>query len=183
MAPRIEWLLPAAVLAAPLHAFGVQYLTLEEAQKALFPQAAGFTARPLLLTEAQRTAIAKASNTRVRSAEVKLWEARDAQGRPQGVIVVDEVYGKHEFITYAVALLPDGSVKQVEVMDYREAYGGQIRQPAWRAQFVGKRRGDAIAIDDDIRNLGGATLSCVHVTDGVRRIVATYDLLLKAAGG
>lgn len=183
MAPRIEWLLPAVVLAAPLHAFGVQYLTLEEAQKALFPQAAAFTARPLLLTEAQRAVIAKASNTRVRSAEVKLWEARDAQGRPQGVVVVDEVYGKHEFITYAVALLPDGSVKQVEVMDYRESYGGQIRQPAWRAQFVGKRRGDAIAIDDDIRNLGGATLSCVHVTDGVRRIVATYDLLLKAAGG
>jgi hypothetical protein len=33
---------------------------------------------------------------------------------------VDEVVGKHEFITYAAGLNADGSVKQIEIMDYRE---------------------------------------------------------------
>ena len=174
------WLLPAALLSAPLQAFAVQYLSVAEAQKLMFPGASEFRQRTTLLTEAQREAIAKASNARVRSAEVKLWEARNAQGLV-GYVVVDEVLGKHEFITYAVALQVDGSVKQIEVLDYRETYGGQIRQPEWRGQFVGKKRADAVQIDKDIQNISGATLSCVHVTDGVRRIIATYELALKSA--
>jgi hypothetical protein len=55
-----------------------------------------------------------------------------------GWFIVDEVVGKHEFITYAVGLNANGSVKQIEVMDYRETYGGEIRNENWRAQFVGK---------------------------------------------
>ena len=178
--PSIAWLLPVAAISAPPQAFAVQYLSVEQAQKALFPGASEFRPRLTLLTEAQRAAIAKASDTRVRGAEVRLWEARAAQG-VLGYVVLDEVYGKHEFITYAVALLPDGSVKQVEVLDYRESYGGQIRNEAWRAQFVGKKRQDALQVDQDIQNISGATLSCAHVTDGIRRIVAIYDLALKPA--
>ena len=177
-APSIIWLLPAAVLSAPLQAFAVEYLNLEQAQKVLFPAATDFKPRPTLLTEQQRSAIANASNVRVRNAEVKLWEARGAAGL-LGYVVQDEVLGKHELITYAVALRPDGSVAQVEVMDYRESYGGQIRQPAWRAQFVGKTVRDSVQIDKDIQNISGATLSAVHLTDGVRRILATYELALK----
>ena len=177
---HIAWLLPAAAIGAPLQAFAVQYLSVEQAHTALFPAATEFRPRSLLLTEAQRAAVAKASDTRVRTAEVKAWEARSAQGL-LGTIVIDEVYGKHEFITYAVALLPDGSVKQVEVLDYRESYGGQIRGDAWRAQFTGKKRQDAVQVDKDIQNISGATLSCVHLTDGVRRILATYELALKPA--
>ena len=30
----------------------------------------------------------------------------------------------------------------------------------------------------DIRNISGATLSCKHITQGVKRVLAVYDLLL-----
>ncbi|MEO8630498.1 MAG: FMN-binding protein, partial [Betaproteobacteria bacterium] len=33
--------------------------------------------------------------------------------------------------------------------------------------------------DDDIKNIGGATLSSRHLTDGVRRLLATYAAALK----
>jgi hypothetical protein len=36
-------------------------------------------------------------------------------------------------------------------------------------------------VGDDIANISGATLSCTHVTDGVRRIVAM--LQVARAGG
>jgi len=36
-----------------------------------------------------------------------------------GWFIVDEAVGKHEFITYAAGLTADGSVKQIEIMDYR----------------------------------------------------------------
>jgi Na+-transporting NADH:ubiquinone oxidoreductase subunit NqrC len=95
--------------------------------------------------------------------------------------VVDEVLGKHDLITYAVALLPDGSIKQIEILDYRETYGGQIRQASWRDQFKGKKAGDALALEQPIQNISGATLSCAHVTDGIRRVLATYEIALKSA--
>jgi Na+-transporting NADH:ubiquinone oxidoreductase subunit NqrC len=92
--------------------------------------------------------------------------------------MVDRVIGKHEFITYALALGPDGTVRGIEILEYRETYGGEIRNPNWRRQFVGKKPGSALRLDGDIRNISGATLSSRHVTDGVRRLLVTYQMLL-----
>ncbi len=87
--------------------------------------------------------------------------------------------GKHEFITYAVALTPDGAVKRIEILEYRETYGGEVRNGNWRQQFVGKRFGSQLKLGGDIKNISGATLSSRHITDGVRRLLATYELVLK----
>lgn len=87
--------------------------------------------------------------------------------------------GKHEFITYAVALNANGSVREIEIMDYRESYGYEVRNPEWRKQFVGKTTADPLLLNEDIRNISGATLSSRHVTDGVKRVLATYAVALK----
>jgi len=96
-----------------------------------------------------------------------------------GFFILDEVVGKHEFITYALGLNADGSVRQIEVMDYRESYGYEIRNAEWRKQFIDKRDGDPLKLDVDIKNIGGATLSCRHIADGVKRLLAFYDVALK----
>jgi len=182
---RLVWLQAAgagALLAASGGVHAVQYYSAEQVQKTLFPSAAEFRSKPFLLTEAQRDAIAKKADVRVREAQVRLWEARDAQGALLGYLMIDEVTGKHEYITYALALTAQGQVAGVEIMDYRESYGGQVRDPNWRAQFVGKKGGDALKVDKDIRNISGATLSSVHVTDGIRRLLATFELAVKTAG-
>ena len=64
------------------------------------------------------------------------------------------------------------AVKQIEILSYRESHGFEIRLPAWRKQFVGKAEGSVLQVGEDIANISGATLSCTHVTDGVRRIVS-----------
>jgi Na+-transporting NADH:ubiquinone oxidoreductase subunit NqrC len=64
-------------------------------------------------------------------------------------------------------------------MDYRETYGYEIRNAAWRRQFVGKRHGDSLKLDQDIRNITGATLSCRHITDGVKRLLAFHQVALR----
>jgi Na+-transporting NADH:ubiquinone oxidoreductase subunit NqrC len=92
---------------------------------------------------------------------------------------VDEVIGKHEFITYALALANSGAVKGVEILTYRETYGHEVKLPKWRAQFLGKTVAAPVKIDSDIRNISGATLSCVHVTEGVRRLLYTHAFVLK----
>lgn len=180
MSARIEWLLlPAVAIVAP-SAHAAQYFTVEQVQKALFAGATEFRASDVALTEAQTAAIRKAADTPVRTPMLKVWEARKGETR-LGYVVVDEVYGKHEFITYAVALTPAGAVQGLEVMTYNESYGGEIRDAAWRAQFTGKKAGDPVKVNADIKNIGGATLSCVHISEGVRRVLASFEVALKNA--
>ncbi len=173
----------AALVVSAGGAHAVQYLTVEQAQARLVPGAAEWKAQDLLLSEAQRRAVAQASGTRLRDAHVRAWAARDAQGAILGRMLVDEVTGKHDLITYAVAIGDGGQVIGIEILEYRENYGGQIREANWRAQFRGKGSRDAVRIDQDIANISGATLSCTHVTDGVRRLLAINELVLKTLPG
>lgn len=171
---------PALILPAMISApaFAVQYLSLEQAQKALFPSADLFEAVTLTLNPEQRRAIEAASGVKVRASEIKAWRVKQ-EGKATGWLLLDEVYGKHELITYVLALAPDGGVQGLEILDYRESHGAGVRNSKWRAQFNGKKAGAPLQLDDDIKNLSGATLSCRHLTEGVRRLLATHAALLK----
>jgi Na+-translocating ferredoxin:NAD+ oxidoreductase RnfG subunit len=169
----------ASVAVAPAPVSATVYLSIEAAQQAMFP-GASFVPHPLAFTPEQRKAIAQASGVGSFEKVQRVWEARSANQRA-GWFIVDRVLGKHEMITYAVALTPDGTVKRVEILEYRETYGGEIRNAAWRQQFVGKRFGSGVQLGKDIKNISGATLSSRHVTDGIRRLLVTYQLLLKNA--
>ena len=170
--------LPVAAVAAiaPATAGATVYLTIPAAQQALFP-GARFAEHPLALSDEQRKAIARAAGASGYDKVQRVWEARSGALRV-GWFIVDRVIGKHDLITYAAALAPDGTIRGIEILDYRETYGGEIRNPNWRRQFVGKRPGSALRLDQDIKNISGATLSSRHVTDGVRRLLVTYQMLL-----
>lgn len=175
MARPSPWLVAPALL-APLTAQAAQYLTVEQAQRLLFPSATEYPAQAVALTNTQVRAIEQASNTRVINRKPPAWRAM-AGDQLLGHLFVDRVYGKHEFITYALAVTADGQVAGVEILDYRETHGDQVRQPRWRAQFLGKDADDAVKLGRDIQNISGATLSCRHLTDGVRRLLATHRAL------
>lgn len=163
-----------AVAMAPSAAFAVDYLSAEQAARLMFPEAERFESRELVLDAAQLQRLA-AHGVAPRS---QRWSVRVAQraGATLGFVVVDEVIGKFELITYAVGIATDGAVRQVEILSYRESHGHEVRLPAWRKQFVGKTTASPLRVGEDIANISGATLSCQHLTEGVRRIVAVVDL-------
>jgi Na+-translocating ferredoxin:NAD+ oxidoreductase RnfG subunit len=172
------FLLPVAALSMPAHA--TDYLTIAQAQTLLFPAAKGSVEQTLKLDANQRDAIKAASGLRQRWDEQKAWRA-ERDGTLLGWMLVDEVIGKHEFITYAAAISPDGHVIGVEILSYRETHGGQVREPGWRRHFVGKTLADRFKLDEDVPNISGATLSCRNVTDGVKRLLAIHKLYLAKA--
>ena len=177
MATR-DWaafLLPTAALVSP--AFAVDYLTVSQAQALLFPQAKAFADQTLKFSAGQRDHIKAASGLRQRWEEQKAWRA-EADGKLLGWLLVDEVIGKHEFITYAAAVSPQGKVLGVEILSYRETHGGQVRDAGWRQHFVGKTLADPFKLDEDVPNISGATLSCRNVLDGVKRLLAIHSLFL-----
>ncbi len=159
----------------PFVARAETYLTENQAAAVLFP---GLKMEPrwIDLTPQEIKTIYKASGGKPLEPRARvLW------GPNHEALIIDRVLGKHEFITYAVAIMPDGKVKGIEIMDYRETYGYQIREKDWRQHFVGKAAADPIKLDKDIPNISGATLSSKHVTDGVRRVLQTYEILKSKA--
>jgi hypothetical protein len=148
----IRWSAPAAVaisISAP--AYAVQYLSIAEAQRHAFPGAT--------FSEIQAG---------------RVWKA-ESGGRLLGYFVFDRVIGKHLYIDYAVSVDPGGRVHKVDILEYRESYGGEVRSPSWLGQFVGKTSASPLTVGSDIRNISGATLSSDHITQGVKRVLAAYS--------
>jgi hypothetical protein len=137
-----HWIwLPVAAISTP--AYATAYFTVEQAQHAIFP-GASFAA----------------------AGEPNVWRASSG-----GYFVVERVVGKHEYITVAIGINANGTVKQIEIMDYKESYGYEVREASWRAQFVGKSASSPLQLGQDIKNISGATLSSKHITDGVKRVL------------
>ena len=162
-----------AMVSAPIIANAKIYVTAEQAQGILFPNKR-LTKAPIIITDDLQEKMRVASSIRHPFQGDRIWKTSDG-----GWLIIDEVVGKHEMITYAVGISPNGSILGIEILEYVESYGYEVEEAQWRKQFVGKTVKDPIKLNQDIQNIGGATLSCKHITDGVKRVVALYDLALK----
>jgi Na+-translocating ferredoxin:NAD+ oxidoreductase RnfG subunit len=89
-----------------------------------------------------------------------------------GFARVRNVKGKDQPITYLVAIDPHDALKDVDILVYREPYGGEIAYEPWRKQFRGKTASAPLAIGQDIKNISGATISSHAVTLAVRQTLA-----------
>jgi hypothetical protein len=158
--------------------FAAVFMEAEQAQKLLLPNADAFQALALTLDEAKLSAIAKASDARVpKNFSPKIWRAMQTD-KPVGWVIADRVIGKYDLIDYAAGFDAQGASLGMEVLAYRESHGSEIKQTAWRKQFIGKKGPDTMRFADDIRNISGATLSCQHVTEGMQRLSALVSLLV-----
>ena len=172
-------LMPLALLVAVpgVYAEARIFVTVEQAQKKIFGNVS-FKQTPVVLTEAQTEKMRAASSVRQTFRGERIWRTPDGSW-----FIVDEVLGKHEMITYALVLNPDISIRQIEVLEYHESYGYEVAEAPWRQQFVGKTHASPIKLGNDIRNVSGATLSCKHLTDGVKRLMVMADMILRAQDG
>jgi thiamine biosynthesis lipoprotein len=155
------------------------FLTLEQAPKAVFPEADSFEQRKIASTPELR-----AQALRLVGRKPSIWEpfyyayiAKRGSQRIGYAIVCEEI-GRDRPITFIVAVNPDGTVKDVAIMIYRESRGGEVRYPGFTRQFKGKSLKDPIQGQLDIRNITGATLSVRAMATGVRKALAVVQLTL-----
>ena len=156
------------------------YFTPDKAQKICFPKADRFEQKTVRYSGEQMKAIKKASGVEVQIPGTRYalaWQGKQLAG----VVVFDYVLGKSEVIDYCIALTPDGVVKQIEILQYRESHGYEIRRPGWRKQFSGKTSIANLRLHGDIANISGATISCRNITSGVKRVLHTWYLVLHPA--
>jgi Na+-translocating ferredoxin:NAD+ oxidoreductase RnfG subunit len=164
----------AAACAFPIQlAYAKTFFTIDQAKALLLP-GKKLTKIPVTLTEEQEELIEELSDVRVRHQKLNVYKSEQNDW-----FIVDQVIGKHENIDIAVTLDDKGKVTGLEVLTYRETYGHQVMHPKWRAQFYGKDASEHLSVDEQIKNISGATLSCVHITNGVNRLTQTWAVALS----
>jgi len=176
---QIPGLVFAAMLPVPVVVAG-DYLGIEAAQTAVYPQADAFQEVLLTQTPEQRQALLLRAGPQPPHGMIRIWRAT-RNGVLLGHVFVDEVIGRQNLITYAVGIDADGALRNLEIMAYRESHGGEIRNSAWREQFAHRRDLGQLRFRTDIKNISGATLSSEHVTQGVRWLLALWQTALRPA--
>ncbi len=175
--------LPGLVLATLLPVpivVAADYLSVDAAQKAVYPDADSFNEIVITQSAEQLQALLAEAGPQPPHGVIRIWTAT-RNGALLGHVFVDEVIGRQNLITYAVGIDADGSLRNLEIMAYRESHGGEVRNAAWRAQFDHHNSLAQLRFRTDIKNISGATLSSEHVTQGVRWLLALWQTALRPA--
>lgn len=106
--------LASVAIVSPTHA--TVYLTVEQAQKLLFP-GAEFTPDNRIISNEQERSIEKAAGVSVRNRALNVWRVSTG-----GWFIVDQVIGRHDNIPYAIGLEADGAIRGIEILEYRESF-------------------------------------------------------------
>jgi hypothetical protein len=172
----------AALVVPPAQvAIASDYMSVDAAQRGLFAQADRFDEIVLALSPAQKASVTGLAGPQPPHRSLRAWKALQG-GDLLGYVFVDEVLGRQDMITYAVGIDRSGRMGPLEILAYRESHGGEIRGNAWRNQFDGRAGLEHLRFGTDIKNIAGATLSCEHVTQGVRWIAALWQVVLRSDG-
>ena len=143
----------------------------------IFGDSVEVASRVVRFSAEERRRISDSLKSAFLAESLKVYECRARDGRATGYGVVDNVKGKTQFITYLVAIDPGGTVDDVDVLYYREGYGGEIAFESFRKQFRGKSDRDQLRPGKDIKNISGATISVHAITDGVRKILKAFEII------
>ncbi len=149
------------------------YLTKNQAFKIAFPGADKVDREKKWLTDEQKKAIGELCLQNIATNRMTFHVGKH-DGIPIGYALIDHEIGKSFPITFMVVLNVDGTVRDVEIMVYREPRGWEVRYPSFMDQFTGK------TADTDYRainSITGATLSVRAIVKGVARVTAAYKVL------
>jgi hypothetical protein len=149
-------------------------VTVEEALALAFEEAET-TRETLFLTEEQISGVAEAGGGELSGAMVTRFVA-SIDGHTVGYAYLDTHRVRTLPETLMVVLEPDGRVRRVEVVAFREPLE-YIPRDAWYGQFEGERLSDELALKRDIRPVTGATLTAQATTEAVRRILAIHAVV------
>ncbi|MYM63248.1 FMN-binding protein [Pseudomaricurvus sp. HS19] len=156
----ITMVLAALVVSMPAQAQRGSFLSMEEMRQNTFgEQAAALEWQTLWVNQEQRDAIEAILGHRFHGLRIRYL------GDGQRTLWKFEEIGKEQLITVGVVVDSD-RIANIEVMEYRESRGGEVRYPFFTGQFqgLGLLPEQAPALDGHIDGITGATLSVRAMT-------------------
>jgi Na+-translocating ferredoxin:NAD+ oxidoreductase RnfG subunit len=167
----------AVMVANPPAALADQvFLKEASAAKEMFPESSASSRLEILLNDDETAALEKLLGRKVSLRKYAYWQVmKDAQ--LIGSIFVLEVMAQTYPITFAVAIDAYQSVRDVQVLIYREPRGEEIREKRFRAQFSGKKVSDPLQLGRDIDAISGATISSRSASYAAKKALGLASII------
>ena len=153
-----------------------EYLTQPQALREAFPSYQ-VERKTLFLTPAQGAQVKQLAGTKADSLIYSYYVARSTAG-VAGVAFFDKRIVRSMPVTYMVVVNPAGSVQYVDVLAFDEPE--DFFPPArWLALYKNRALGSDMAIGRGIPHITGASLTSQAMNDGIRLILAIYQVGVK----
>jgi hypothetical protein len=149
------------------------YLTKKQAFKVAFPGADKVDREKKWPTDAQKVAIGEMCQQEIDVRRINFYVGKKGDSI-LGYALIDHQIGKSFPITFMTVLNVDGTVRDVEILIYREPRGWETRYPSFMDQFTGMK---AESDFRTVNSITGATLSVRALVKGVSRAAASYKVL------
>ena len=149
------------------------YLTKKQAFEIAFPGADEIKKERLWPTKEEIRAIEEIYMYKIYETRFTFYTGIK-NGKSMGSMLIDNIIGKSFPITFMTVLNTDGTVRDVEIMVYREPQGWEVRYKSFRSQFFGT---DSSSNSNEILSISGATLSVRAIKSGVYKAMAAYKVL------
>ena len=159
-----------------LHAGGQIYMTRAEALSRAFPAAHSFLERRHVLDKKEKALLEKKLQRKLGERGYLTWLALDAKGRPLGFVVLTAEVGRTEPFFLMLATDCRGKLLHLDVLEYREPRGSEVRHQAFLRRYEGMDRHNLIKRLRRVPVVPGATLSCHAVSRAVKKALVLHEL-------
>ena len=157
--------------------YGQVFKTQSDALMQAFPSNAKIERKVAFLTDAQIKTIESLAKAKLESKLVTYYVG-SADGKIAGYAFFETNVVRTKPETFLVTLNPDASIKFVEILAFYEPFD-YLPTPKWLKLFNEKILNDNLWPKRDIHNITGATLTAQSITQGVRKMLAIYQVIIK----
>ena len=170
---------PLCVAASPLAARAEVLLAKDEAFEAAFGHGADLTSKTIMMSSEQRAAIEELSQTKLTSSIFHYYEGR-RNGEFLGYAVIDSHIMRTNLAVYMAVASKDLVVQKVLLLAFNEPSEYQPTD-GWLKQLVGSKPMQDLVPGQGLAPIAGSTLTVNGLSDGVRAVRASFEVLLKEA--
>ncbi len=170
-------LLTLCVVAAPHAARAEVLLAQDEAMEAAFGAGAQITSHTKKISSEKKIAIEELAQTKLTSLFLHYYEGR-RNGEFLGYAVIDSRVMRTNLAVFMVVLSKELVVQKVILLAFHEPSDYQPTD-SWLKQLEGPRPMQDLVPGQGLAPIAGSTLTVNGLSDGVRAVRASFEVLLK----
>lgn len=132
----------------------------------------------LELSPRERTTLGEQARVHVFTDTYTVYEIyRPEEEQPYRYALPIKQPGQHKFMDLMYGIDRDGTIHRVDLMIYREPYGGEIESRRFMSQFEDRSLEDSsFRVNFDVVHIQGATISAKATSRGARKVLTLLDL-------
>jgi thiamine biosynthesis lipoprotein ApbE len=155
------------------------YMTKEEALRTVFPDASRVLQEERILSPDERRGVEELLQSRMGERAFTVYAGVATDGSLDGYAVIQAEIGKFKPFEFIVGVEPDGHVRRVAVLVYREARGGEVAHKRFLDQYNRKTVKSPLQIQRDIIHITGATMSVNAMNLGVKKVLSVIEVAYR----